>query len=98
MVAEFASGRNNLAGLGYSNSLLWPTGSDGDNGKEQFMKGSLLESNRWLREPVRRAVLLRVSAASSSAIEGIVNPFREKTSGTVASSARKRAKSEPIRS
>jgi hypothetical protein len=61
------------------------------------MKGSLLDSNPWLREPRRRAALLRVSAASSSAIEGIFQPFREKAAGTVSQPARKRAKSAPAR-
>lgn len=62
------------------------------------MKGSLLESNPWLREPDRRAALMLVSAASSSAVEGIVKPFRAKaTSSAVTRLARKRAKSEPTR-
>lgn len=59
------------------------------------MKDSLLSSNPWLRESDRRAALLRVSAASSSAIEGIVEPFREKAGGTVKRAGRKRAKSAP---
>ncbi len=58
---------------------------------------SLLESNPWLREPARRAELLRVSAASSSAVEGIVKPFREKAENTVTRAARNRAKSGPAR-
>lgn len=63
----------------------------------RFMKGSLLESNFWLREPHRRAALLRVSAASSSAVEGIFRPFSEKAAGSVSHPARKRAQSEPTR-
>ena len=61
------------------------------------MKGSLLDSNPWLREPRRRATLLRVSAASSSAVEGIFQPFREKPPVPVSRPARKRAKSAPER-
>lgn len=61
------------------------------------MATSLLESNPWLREPGRRAELMRVSAASSSAVEGIVKPFREKAASTVTRPARKRAKSAPTR-
>lgn len=56
------------------------------------MKTSLLESNLWLRDPGRRAELLRVSAASSSAVEGIVMPFRTKATFTVTRPARLRAK------
>lgn len=61
------------------------------------MKHSLLQSNPWLREPARRAALLRVSAASSSAVEGIVQPFREPATATVSRPARQRAKSAPAR-
>jgi hypothetical protein len=43
----------------------------------------LLSSNPWLLEPGRRAELLRVSAASSSAIEGIVKPFVDKSARTL---------------
>lgn len=56
------------------------------------MKTSLLESNPWLREPGQRAELLRVSAASSSAVEGIVMPFRAMATPAVKRPARKRAK------
>lgn len=63
--------------------------------QERFMKGSLLESNPWLRDPRRRAELLRMSAASSSAVEGIFKPFRDMTAGTVTPPARKCAKSAP---
>ena len=52
------------------------------------MKDSLLNSNPWLREPSRREALLRASAASSSAVEGIVKPFRAKAAGTVSPLAR----------
>ena len=61
------------------------------------MKVPLIESNPWLREPRRRAALLRVSAASSSAVEGIFKPFREQAAGAVSPPARKRARSEPTR-
>lgn len=59
------------------------------------MKGSLLDSNPWLREPKQRAALLHNSAASSSAIEGIFKPFRDMAATTVTHPGRKRAKSEP---
>lgn len=59
------------------------------------MKGSLLESNPWLRDPEQRAVLLRRSAASSSAVEGIFKPFREMSAGTITPPVRRRAKSSP---
>jgi len=61
------------------------------------MKPSLRSSNPWLREPARRAELLRVSAASSSAVEGIVEPFRDKTLGSTTRPARRRVKSAPAR-
>lgn len=62
------------------------------------MKTSLRDSNPWLRDPGRRAELLRISAASSSAIEGIVQPFRTKAATTVTRSARPYAKkTEPVR-
>lgn len=57
------------------------------------MKGSLRDSNPWLREPNRRAELLHVSAASSSAVEGIVKPFRQKAASAVKRLGHKRAKS-----
>lgn len=57
------------------------------------MKHSLLQSNPWLREPARRAALLRVSAASSSAVEGIFKPFREQAPATLSPPARQHAKS-----
>ena len=67
-------------------------------GDNNVMKDSLLNSNPWLREPGRRAALLRVSAASSSAIEGIVKPFQAKPLATIKRPARApRAKSEPTR-
>lgn len=59
------------------------------------MKDSLLNSNPWLRDPARRAAMLRVSAASSSAVEGIVKPFRGKAADIVNRQKPKRAKSEP---
>lgn len=66
-----------------------------DPKQERCMKNSLLNCNPWLREPGRRAELLRVSAASSSAVEGIFKPFREKAADTATTSRRKRGKSEP---
>lgn len=50
------------------------------------MKTCLRDSNPWLREPGRRAELLRISAASSSAVAGIAWPFRLKAApaGTLA--------------
>lgn len=56
------------------------TGALGDN---RDMKTSLQNSNPWLLEPGRRAELLRVSAASSSAIEGIVKPFSDASARTL---------------
>lgn len=56
------------------------------------MKTTLRQSNPWLRDPGQRAELLRVSAASSSAIEGIVQPFRIKPANAVTRPARPRAK------
>ncbi|HRQ66273.1 MAG TPA: hypothetical protein PKZ76_15660 [Xanthomonadaceae bacterium] len=62
------------------------------------MKSSLLNTNPWLLEPARRAALLRQSAASSSAIEGIVKPFRAESARTVSHARRlTRAKSSPER-
>ena len=43
----------------------------------------LSESNPYLRDPVKRAQLLRTSAASSSAIEGIRKPFAEKSNSPI---------------
>jgi len=58
------------------------------------MKKSLLHSNPWLLPANRRAELLRVSAASSSAVEGIVKPFADKSAHAIRSAARSpRAKS-----
>ena len=57
------------------------------------MKGSLLECNVWLRDPKRREAAMRLSAASSSAIEGIFKPFRNMDAETVKRPSRKRAKS-----
>lgn len=39
------------------------------------MSKSLLETNPYLRDPATRRAGLRVSAASSSAVEGIYRPF-----------------------
>ena len=57
------------------------------------MKDSLLECNMWLRDPKRREAAMRLSAASSSAIEGIFKPFRNMDAETVKRPSRKRAKS-----
>jgi hypothetical protein len=57
------------------------------------MSGSLLECNVWLRDPRRREAAMRLSAASSSAIEGIFRPFRNMDADTVKRPSRKRAKS-----
>ena len=62
------------------------------------MKSSLQNSNPWLLDPGRRAELLRVSAASSSAIEGIVKPFSDKPARSIKSAPRSpRVKSGPTR-
>lgn len=39
------------------------------------MSKSLIETNPFLRDPKVRRVALRISAASSSAVEGIRKPF-----------------------
>ena len=88
-VTALAAAQNNRSEPGHFNSLSWPDGSDSDDRQDRVMKTSLLESNPWLREPGRRAELLRVSAASSSAVEGIVMPFRVKA---ITRPARKHAK------
>jgi hypothetical protein len=36
---------------------------------------TLLEQNRWLRDPHTRAKAMRIAAASSSAVEGIRKPY-----------------------
>lgn len=41
------------------------------------MAGSLLLENPWLRDEVKRKSALHRSAASSSAVEGIVKPFTQ---------------------
>lgn len=97
MAAGLAYWRNGLSDPGHSHRPWSPHDLAADNKQESFMKGSLLDSNPWLREPGRRAELMRVSVASSSAIEGIVKPFREKATSTVTRPARQRAKSEPTR-
>ncbi len=40
-------------------------------------KGSLAETNPWLRDPVMRKKALLIAAATSSAVEGIHAPYRE---------------------
>ena len=44
---------------------------------DYFMSASLLKTNPYLRDPKARAAALRISAASSSAIEGIRRPFEQ---------------------
>lgn len=39
------------------------------------MAESLLKQNVWLRDATQRADALRLAAASSSAVEGIIKPF-----------------------
>lgn len=39
------------------------------------MAKSLLQQNIWLRGDAQRAAAMRISAASSSAVEGIRKPF-----------------------
>ena len=48
---------------------------------------SLLETNPYLRDPQMRERLLRVSAASSSAVEGIRKPFKRSITSTQSLSA-----------
>jgi hypothetical protein len=42
------------------------------------LMASLLEQNRWLRNPSTRARAMRIAAASSSAVEGIRKPYAER--------------------
>lgn len=42
------------------------------------MSNSLLKQNRWLRDGKIRQSALRLSAASSSAVEGIRKPFADR--------------------
>ncbi len=44
---------------------------------EHLVGMSLLKSNPYLRDPIARQEALRVSAASSSAVEGIRKPFKD---------------------
>lgn len=58
---------------------------------------SLLEQNRWLRDPEQRKRLLRISAASSSAVEGIRKPYadvrkRDAKSGKIIKTASARSR------
>lgn len=57
------------------------------------MAATLLQQNPYLRDPAKRRAALRVSAASSSAVEGIRKPFADGKSLTEPAPARKRAKS-----
>jgi hypothetical protein len=61
------------------------------------MKKALLQTNPWLRDPNQRAALLRISAASSSAVEGIFSPFRDDVPEEVKSPRPKTSKSLPGR-
>lgn len=55
---------------------------------------SLLKTNPYLLDPKARAAALRISAASSSAIEGICKPFEpDKRTGKLTSASRKAVKS-----
>ncbi len=42
---------------------------------QDVMKKTLLEQNAWLKDEKFRAAALHLSAASSSAVEGIYKPF-----------------------
>jgi hypothetical protein len=59
------------------------------------VRTSLLQSNPYLRDPDMRKAALRVSAATSSAVEGIRKPFMKASPAKVAKPARlsKRASS-----
>ena len=57
------------------------------------MAATLLQQNPYLRDPVKRRAALRISAASSSAVEGIRKPFADSTPLTVPAPSRKRVKS-----
>lgn len=41
------------------------------------MSVALLKSNPYLREPSARRIALRISAANSSAVEGVRKPFAD---------------------
>jgi len=56
------------------------------------MAKSLLQQNIWLRDEVKRKAALQVSAASSSAVEGIYKPFTRDT-GTIRNVRRSAARS-----
>lgn len=57
------------------------------------MAGSLLLENVWLRDEAKRKSALRRSAASSSAVEGIVKPFTQPAKHISPPAPRKAAKS-----
>ena len=57
------------------------------------MAATLLQQNPYLRDPAKRRAALRVSAASSSAVEGIRKPFASGKPLTEAAPTHKRAKS-----
>lgn len=57
------------------------------------MAASLLQQNPYLRDPVARRAALRISAASSSAVEGIRKPFADSKPLTAQAPTHKRAKS-----
>jgi hypothetical protein len=58
-----------------------------------IMAATLLQQNPYLRDPTKRRAALRVSAASSSAVEGIRKPFADSNPLTAPAPSRKRAKS-----
>jgi hypothetical protein len=60
------------------------------------MKNSLLRTNTWLQNAAGRGAALRRTAATSSAIEGIVKPFSTKTQSKI-SAAHSRVKSARAR-
>lgn len=57
------------------------------------MAATLLQQNPYLRDQAKRRAALRVSAASSSAVEGIRKPFADGTALTAPTPSRKRATS-----
>jgi hypothetical protein len=56
------------------------------------MSKSLLTTNPFLRDPKARWTALRVSAASSSAVEGIRKPFAKPGNATAAATKPARRK------
>lgn len=54
------------------------------------MADTLLQQNPYLRDPAKRRAALRISAVSSSAVEGIRKPFADSTPLTAQAPSRKR--------